>query len=205
MRRSIEFPPFRKLSFGRASLPLPRPRCSLQSECCGFKAPGPRSTAHPHICPLSTQPVPSGDIYSSLGDTLLSAAEENGAEGEGAEHKPRCVPGGWVTSSHQLCDALFIATPLIWRPAPLSLLGIPGLGHPINQAGPLGSARGARVLPAGGLWLSPVQWNRLVWRLVLWEIGWFVTKLLPPLFDKLKYLLLIVRECHIYYPVSGIA
>lgn len=84
MRRNIEFPPFRKLSFGRALLPLPQPRCSLQSERCVFKAPARRSTAHSHICPLSAWPVPSGDIYSSLGDTLLSAAEENGAAGEGA-------------------------------------------------------------------------------------------------------------------------
>lgn len=28
--------------------------------------------------------MPSGDIYSSLGDTLLPAAEQNGPEGEGA-------------------------------------------------------------------------------------------------------------------------
>lgn len=92
-------PPVRKLSFGRAVLsfgravlPLPQPRC----ERCGFKAPRPRSTAHPRVCPLCAEPVPSGDIYPAPWDTLLCREKRGRGGGRGGrgEHKPRCVPGG---------------------------------------------------------------------------------------------------------------
>lgn len=141
-------------------LSLPQPRCSLKSERCGFNAVVP-DPHHTHIFVLSASLHSRCQAVTS---TIVSGTRwslrrrKKGARGgglAGGEHKSRCVPGGWVTSSHQLGDALFIAARLIRSPAPSSLGGVPGLGLPagcpINHAGPLGSAHRAGVLPASGL------------------------------------------------------
>lgn len=132
--------PVRKVSCERALPPLLSADAPCRASAVALRR-CPCSTAHPHICPLSAQPVPSGDIYHSPWDTLLSAVQKAGPRGRGRPGRAQ-APLCSRRMSHFLAPArpcFIYCRSTDTRPGSLSLLGIPGLGHPINQAGPSGS------------------------------------------------------------------
>lgn len=99
-------------------------------------------------------------------------------------------------------EMLFMAVLLIGCPAGFfsRAAGGSSLGCPLITRGCTRCTVG--VLPTVASSCLQLKVSDPVWKLVLWEIGLFVTKLLPPLFDKLKYLLLM-RVPHLLSYFSG--